>query len=95
MSLKRKIERRQMLAEAKRIQRQREQLGDTTIRVIGLLQASPLESRQAFGVDLFAKDALADRINTAWLIIRGRKTEPLAVIDDVDEHASMHEAGVN
>jgi len=86
MSLKRNIERRRMLAEAKRIQRQREQLGDTTIRVIALLQTSPLESRRSFAVDLFAKDSLADRINTAWIIIRGRKVEPLAVIDDLDEH---------
>ena len=95
MSMKRNIERRRMLAEAKRIQRQREQLGDTTLRVIALLQASPLESRQVFAVDMFKGDCLADRINTAWIIIRGRKVEPLAVIDDVDEHAAMHESGVS
>jgi len=86
MSLKRKIERRRMLAEAKRIQHQREQLGDTTMRVIALLQASPLESRRNFAVDMFKGDCLADRINTAWLIICGRRAEPLAVVDDIDEH---------
>jgi len=52
-----------------------EPLSDTTIRVIGLLQASPLESRRAFGVFLFRHDDLAERIKTAWLILLGRKIE--------------------
>jgi len=87
MSITRKINRRRAMAEAKCIQRQREQLGDTTVRVISLLKASPLASRQAFGVDLFAADGLGERINTAWLIIRGRKAEPLAVVDEHEVEA--------
>jgi len=88
MSLTRKIERQRQMAENKRISRQREQLGDTTLKVIALLKSSPLINRQTFAVDLFAKDCLGDRINTAWLIIRGRKIERI----DFDEHAQVADA---
>lgn len=87
MSITRKLDRKRQQAETKRIARQREQLADTTVRVISLLKASPLASRQAFGVDLFAADGLGERINTAWLIIRGRKAEPLAVVDEHEVEA--------
>ena len=86
MSLKRKIDRRRLLAEAKQTARQRERLGDTTIRVISLLKASPLESRQAFAVDLFKRDPLADRINTAWMIVRGKVSGVRGEAPGVDEH---------
>jgi len=73
------------MADIKRIKNQREQLGETTIRVVTLLKASPLPSRQAFAVDLFAADSLADRINLAWMIIKG-KTYVRGEVAGVDEH---------
>jgi len=84
MSLRRRIERKRALAEVKQIRRDREQLGATTIKAIALIQQSPLINRQNFAVDLFKEDTLADRINTAWLIIKG-KSDVRCEMED--EHA--------
>jgi len=83
--MKRRIERKRMMDDARRIRRQRESLGETTIKVVTLLKQSPLESRQAFAVDLLGRDGLGDRINSAWLIIRGKRSDRVDV-SRMDEH---------